>query len=149
MKFTFRLQKLMEVRKLEVDMAQRVFQEAKARELQEESKLVKMKNELSLAGEERYELQKTGGAVSESLRAIETYIWGQKIRINGQEKILAGLQKISEDKRLVLVETMKNLKTLEKLREKRFNEFRKEVQKRELKQLDELVVMGHGRRGIE
>lgn len=137
----------MEVRKIEVDLAQRDFQNAKAREMVEQDRLNMMVASLEENLARRFSTQKSGGQVSENLKTIQTFIEGQKVRIQNQEKVIEGLAKITEDKRLVLVEMMKNLKTLEKLKEKRFNEFKKEVRKREVKVLDELVVMEHGRRG--
>ena len=148
MKFKFRLQSIMEVRKTEVDLAQRDFHEAKSRETKEENRLLSMKELITQAIQSRYDIQKAGGVVGENLQSIQTFIRGQKIRVQTQEKILNGLQKITEDKRLILVEAMKNLKTLETLREKRLDDFKRALKKREIKQLDELIVMGHGRRGI-
>jgi flagellar FliJ protein len=147
-KFKFSLEKLLEHRRMQVDLAQRDYLTAKSKEDEQVSRMQFMQTELNSAIQTTQQLQRTGGTVADQIQAIHEFCGGQKIRIGRQNRMVLALREISEHKRLVLVEAMKQVKTLEKLREKKKFDFDKELLRLEMKEVDEMNVMRHGRREI-
>jgi flagellar FliJ protein len=141
MRFKFQFETLMRARKARQDEAQRDYRLAVAKVNEQKNKLMQMKTALTEARLEMQTIREGGGKLTAFLVSIEEFLNGQKVRIQNQNKVIKGLDEITEQKRLVLVEAAKELKTLEKLREKRYNEFKTLVRKKELKTLDEVSVM--------
>lgn len=148
MKFKFPFDTLMKSRKTKRDEAERDYRLALSKSDDQKSKLSNMRMQLSGARSEMQTVRETGGKMSAALASIEDFLVGQKVRIQNQVKLIKGLDEIVEQKRLILVEAAKELKSLEKLKEKRYNEFKVLVRKKELKTIDEVSVMRAARSKI-
>lgn len=74
----------------------------------------------------------------EAILRMEEYLLLQQSEVEKAEQEL-------EEKRVLLQEAMQERKTYERLREKAFEEFRKEENARESKEIDELTSYVHGR----
>jgi len=85
-------------------------------------------------------LQKAGGAHSTELGQIDDFIRGQKIRIEAKRAELRLLLGEVERCHELLLQASIETKTLEKLKERRLAEFKLKRKKRELKEVDELIV---------
>lgn len=71
----------------------------------------------------------------------ERFIDGQKIRIERERIKARQLMAIVEEKQELLVEAAREFKKIDKLKEKLKAEHKKEAKKREVKRLDDLVVI--------
>ncbi len=141
MKFQFPFETLMKARRARRNEAERDYRLALAKADEQRNRLQNMRSEMSNARVEMQNIRENGGKLNAALVSVEDYLVGQKIRIQIQLKTLKGLDEIVEQKRLILVEAAKELKSLEKLREKRYTEFKVQVRKKELKNIDEISVM--------
>ena len=88
----------------------------------------------------------SGGKHAPALSHIDQFINGQKIRIEKQRQLVRELMGEAERLQEILIEAAKGRKTLEKLRERRYSEFRTIRKKAELKAIDEIVVTRYGRK---
>lgn len=75
------------------------------------------------------------------ISSIHEFIMGQLKKIETARYKSRELMAIAEEKHEIMVEAAKNKKVLEKLKEKRREEFRQEQKKIETKRLDDLVTM--------
>lgn len=141
MKFKFPFETLMKDRLIKRDEAQKEYQLARAKLDEQLQKLATMKHQQKRAYKEAEVTVSVGGQAGSKLKSIETFITGQKIRIQSQTKVIKGLEELLEQKRLVLVEAAKELKILEKLKEKRYNEFKVLRRKKEQKEMDEVSIL--------
>ena len=141
MKFIFSLETVLRDREIKKNEAEKEYREALNKADKQRLQINKMRNDLANARRETQRVRQGGGHLAAALVSIEEFIVGQKIRTARQSEILKGLEDIAEQKRLVLVEVHKDFKALEKLKEKKYEEFKKEKAKKELKFLDEVSVM--------
>ncbi len=148
MKFKFPFNTLMKAKKVQRDEAERDYRLMMAKAEEQRAKLIKMRADITDARAEMQSVRENGGKLTAALVSIEDFMVGQKIRIQNQYKMLKGLEEITEQKRLVLVEAAKELKSLEKLKEKRYNEFKLQVRKQELRNIDEISVMRAARNKV-
>jgi flagellar protein FliJ len=82
-----------------------------------------------------------------SLSIRHEFIQGMKLRIEMQRQMLRTLKSDAESRLETLVEAAKERKTLDKLKERRLEEHKKVVKKKELKAMDELVTTRFKREG--
>lgn len=75
------------------------------------------------------------------LSAMESFIKGQKIRIEWKTREIERGAKIVEKARLLYVTARQKREALEKLKERRLEEFKAAIRRRELKQLDDVYIM--------
>ena len=146
MKFKFNLEKVLQHRKIKEDLAKKGFMEAANAVALEERKLDHMKRDLRLAREESHNWQNIGGTEGVRLQFIEEYIVGQTERIEHQISEVERSRVRLEEKRKVLVEAGREFKALDKLKERRQEEFTKTKNKLEQKRMDETSSMTRGRR---
>lgn len=140
MKFTFKLEKLLNHKKVLEDIARRDFFEAQNKLDKEISKLEAHRNDLKEAYVSKFITHRKGGSVSSDLKSIEEYMEGKKILIQRQENIILGLRQIVEEKRKRLIEAAQQHKIYDKLKEKKRHDFTDAQRKKEIKTMDELVV---------
>ncbi|MBX9767840.1 MAG: flagellar export protein FliJ [Bdellovibrionales bacterium] len=140
MKFQFRLEKVLKFRSVEVDLAKRDFLAAMVHVDKAKADLVRMEEILTKSIERRFETSKGGGQVVDQLSQVQKFIDGQKIRIKNQAKTLAGFESIAEAKREILKLAVQNEKILEKLKDRKKEQFRIERKKLEIKNIDDLVT---------
>lgn len=143
MSYEFSLEVLLEHRRRTENEARRVYMEAQAKVDQAVAQLNEYYAQVDRTREENMQLQKQGGALAPSLVANESFITGQKYRIEAQRTKIRELKMAAEELQLALIEAAKETKTLEKLKERQLEEYKKERRKREMKETDELVVLRH------
>lgn len=146
MRFRFPFETLEKERRVRRNEAEREYRLALNKVEEQQSRLNSYKKKLVDAIDQIASVRSGAGQVISTLRSLDEYIRGQKIRIQLQAKTVQGLAEIADQKRLVLVEAAKEVKILEKLREKRYNEFKRELRKREAKVIDEIAIMQTVRR---
>ncbi len=141
MKYKFAFEKLLVHRKITEDRARKEFLLAQAKVDGAEGELKKMYDDVTNAHDRVGRLQQTSGQNAASLMVADEFIVGQKIRIQHQREKIRQLLAVAEEKRAILIEAAREKKTLEKLKEKRFEEFKRTQKKREMREIDEIVTM--------
>lgn len=143
MKFEFRLQKLLEYREQLKKEAEQAYQEALSNvalaeeELKEiEQSIVESFNYIGQAIHSNDKKLKMGLASQ-----AENYIRGQKYQARLQNQSIHELKLIVEQKREKLTRLAVDFHALEKVREKKYEEFKQKEKKKEAQKVDELVTM--------
>lgn len=141
MKFKFSLQKVLEHRKIQENLAQKVFQEAVAVHLQEFEKLQKMQNQITEAHALAGSRVQQGGNTGAALVQIHEFLKGQKVLIQNQEFRVQEAVKLVESKREILRQAALDYKIMERMREKKFEEYKSERLATEQKENDEQSIL--------
>lgn len=141
MKFKFHLEKVLKHKKILEDQAKKEFGEISKRVREQEQYLENLENDLKIAFENKYRVQQMGGSIASYLEFFHYYYGAQKQMIANQKKIIEGLTRILEEKRQFLVQAARDHKTFIMLKEKKKEEFRKEMLKREQKRMDDMNIM--------
>jgi flagellar FliJ protein len=137
-RFVFSLQKVLEYRQRLEEQAIRAFAEAQAQLMHEQAVLHK----LLIEREECLRCSHRRQHLSVELLAVEqTYLSALEERIEQQRQRVAEAEKVLEEKRQALIEAQRERKTLERLREKQYEEWRQEWLRTEQKALDELATV--------
>lgn len=134
--FEFKLEKVLNVREIEEDLAQNELIKArhKAR------KIEKNINALNEIQNETYNfLRKDNVDPAKSLQA-RRYLDVNRTKINKAERRLEKQDKIVDEKKEEVVEKSQNRKMLETLKEKAADKFYKKALEKEQKELDELAI---------
>ncbi len=139
-KFTFKLEKLLELRQFEEDKAKAALAEAIA--VSE-----RLKAELRQIAEDRVATNTSRHGLSDpvAMQTIERYIVRLDTRKEQVLQELAQAELVVEEKRTLFAEAMRQRKIIDKLREKKYAEWKKERQKEEEKIIDEIVTAKHAR----
>lgn len=141
MKFKFALEKVLKHKKILEDQAKKDFGEVSKRLRDQEQYLVNLEADLTTAYENKHQIQRSGGNITAYLDFFHNYYIAQKKLIENQKRIIQGLEKILEEKRQFLVQAARDHKTFLMLKEKKKLEFKKELNKRDQKRLDEMNIM--------
>ena len=142
MKFKFPLQKVLEHRKVIENIAQKDFQEAQAISLQHQKTLGSLENQMRHAYDEAFQIQHSkSGSTSESLKQIHDVILGQKLRIQRQKAKIQESEKLVEACREILREKAVDYKIIERLKERRKEDFISQAEKQDQKDMDEISVI--------
>ena len=92
-------------------------------------------------------LESKGGDLSAAdISTFFSYLHELKRKEQEQEAVVRRSAAEVEQKRKALVEAMKKRKVMETLRDKRYQAYRADQGLREFKELDEMGVIGHGRK---
>lgn len=145
MKFQFPFGKLLEIRARAEDVARKQFAEAQRAVDEANRELAEMYAAIDRSRSSSHELALNGGADPARLVQNDAFVLGQGVLIERKRSVIRELMSIAEAAQAALVEAAKERKTLEKLRERRLNEWKAAVKKREIKRLDELATTRHGR----
>ena len=144
-KFIYRMQSILDIKEKMVEQARMEFAAARMHLTEEEEKLQSLIERKEAYEEKGRELRQDSLKVMEIMenrdaiaRMQEFIIW-QKIQVKRAEERL-------EAARIKLQIAMQESKTQEKLKEKAFEEFMREENAREAKEVDELVSYTHGRK---
>lgn len=82
--------------------------------------------------------------------ALEAFISGQKTRIIWKSQEIQKATKLSERARVEYIKMRQKREALEKLKERKNQDYRKEVRKSEFRQIDDIYIMnGAARRKLE
>ena len=137
-KFIYRMQSILDIKEKLEEQARNEFAAARMRLNEEEEKLALLKGRKSSYEEQGRELQKSGLNVLDILTNRNAITRMQEfIEIQRDAVEAANMQ--LEKARIKLRTAMQESKTQEKLRERAFEEFIREENAREAKEVDELV----------
>ena len=144
-KFKYRMQSILEVKKKLEEQAKNEFAAARAVLNEEEEKLEQLKKRKEAYEDEGRALRENTLNImdiienKEALLRMDEFIADQQLNVKRAQDRM-------EEARLALQNAMQESKTQEKLREKAFEQFVKEENKRESKEIDELVSFTYGRK---
>lgn len=141
MKFKFALEKVLKHKKILEDQAKKDFGEISKRVREQEQYLQNLELDLQKAYEDKHRVQMMGGSIAGHLEFFHQYYKNQRQLIDNQKKIIEGLEKILEEKRQHLIVAARDHKTFTMLKEKKKLEFKKEMNKREQKRIDDMNIM--------
>lgn len=147
MKFSFPYDKLLDHRKMLEEIARKDYISARTQADDAEAKLRAMYDDVSSARDRAGRLEVMGGPQGPLLSLISDFIDGQKIRIERQRQTIRELLAVVEEKHEALIEAAREHKTLQKLKERRLKEFKRQLKKKELKEVDEMVTTRFKREG--
>jgi flagellar FliJ protein len=140
-KFKFAFEKLLAHKRTLEDVARREFLEAQGQVDGANRELNQMYQVIDESRARSQALGADGGALAiVALSQIDEFINLQKIRIERQRSVIRELMFVAEQKQQALIDAAKERKTLEKLREKRLEDFKLALEKHEMKEIDDLVV---------
>ena len=144
-KFRYRMQSILEIKKKLEEQAKNEFAAARAALNEEEDKLEQLKKRKEAYEDEGRALRENTLNImdiienKEALLRMDEFIADQQLNVKRAQDRM-------EEARLALQTAMQESKTQEKLREKAFGQFVKEEDKRESKEIDELVSYTYGRK---
>ncbi len=137
-KFVYRMQNILEIKYKLEEQAKQEYGQVQARLNEEEANLSRLKNMLL---DDYKNLKEAQSSVLDILEIdiLRDGIVYRKDRIKDQEQVVKKLEKEVERARMKLNEAMQERKMHEKLKEKQFDAFVKEMNDKESKEVDELV----------
>ena len=144
-KFRYRMQSILEIKKKLEEQAKNEFAAARAALNEEEDKLEQLKKRKEAYEDEGRALRENTLNImdiienKEALLRMDEFIADQQLNVKRAQDRM-------EEARLALQTAMQESKTQEQLREKAFEQFVKEENKRESKEIDELVSYTYGRK---
>ena len=141
--FKYKLQNVLDIKLRMEDQARAVYGSAQAKLNEEEMKrdlLINRRREYEEAGKRMRENILNVMDLRDNTRAIDNL----KEQIEEQEKNVVQAAKVVEQARLRLTEAIQERKIHEKLKENSFEEFKREVNAAESKEVDELVSYTYG-----
>ena len=144
-KFKYRMQSILEIKKKLEEQAKNEFAAARAALNEEEEKLERLYKRKEAYEEKGRSLRENTLNImdiienKEALLRMDEFIADQQLNVKRAQDRM-------EEVRLALQTAMQESKTQEKLREKAFEQFVKEENARESKEIDELVSYTYGRK---
>lgn len=142
MKFKFNLQKVLDYRKTKENLAEKEFREAQFLLNEEINKLNSMLNIKHQSRQRAFNIQHEGGnQAPQALQQVHDFVVGQDVRIEKQRAKVKEAEKLVEEKQEILRQISIEYKIMDKLKEKKKNEFKLEVEKIEQKEFDEMSVL--------
>ena len=144
-RFKYRMQSILNIKKKLEEQAKNEFAAARAALNEEEEKLKQLRLRKEYYVDQGRELRQNNLNVlalmenQEAMLRIDQFIADQVLAVQKAEKLL-------EEARTVLQNAMQESKTQDKLREKAFEQFRKDENAKESKEIDELVSYTYGRK---
>ncbi len=142
-RFIFSMQNLLTMKEKLEEQAKNEFSQANMRLLEAEEELERLKDRQQKA---EFELREEVAGLTDvrKIRQKEDAIEILKMYVRQQQMVVRQREIEVENARLKLQDAMKERKTFEKLREKAFEEFVAEENKKEQKEVDELVSYRYG-----
>ena len=140
MKFVFELEKILGHKRTVENVKARDWADAQALVDEALKELDKMYEQIDESRKLSSTRETSGQARGFELGQIDAFIQGHKIRIDQFRQKVRQLMSVAEEKHEALIVAARDRKTFEKLKEKRFEEFKLKRKKHELKEMDELVV---------
>jgi flagellar FliJ protein len=141
MKFKFPLQKVMDHRKTNQNLAQKDFQVAALELAEQQDALEKMQEEEHQAHLHAGKFTQQGGALGAKLVQIHEFLIGQKVRISHQKTKIIEIEKLVESKREILRLASQEYKIMEKMRENKFEAYRAARILQDQKEMDEQSIL--------
>lgn len=144
-KFIYRMQSILNIKEKLEEQARMEFAQANMRLAAEEEKLQQLKERKAFYEEEGRRLQQDSLKVMDILEN-QNAIERMKEFIDEQLLEVKKAEVAVEKARLALMEAMQESKTQHKLKEKAFEEFMREENAREAKEIDELTSYTYGQK---
>lgn len=141
MKFKFPLQKVLEHRKIRESLVQKDFQDALGLLNDETSRLEHMLEKVREAHAHAGAFAAQGGVQGPALMQIHEFLKGQDIRIQRQKQKVQELEKLVESKREILRQAAQEYKIMDKMREKKFEDYKLERNAQDQKDMDEQSIL--------
>ncbi len=142
-KFIFSMQNLLDMKEKLEEQAKNNYSQANMRLMEAEEELRRLRDRVAEA-QELLRLEIESSLDVRSIRRRENAIEILRMYVRQQEFVVLQRQKDVEAARELLNEAMKERKTYEKLRERAFEEFKLEENRKEQKEIDELVSYRFG-----
>ena len=144
-KFIYRMQSILNIKEKMEEQAKMEFAQARIRLTEEEERLKYLVDRKDVYVNRGRELQKDSLNVFDIMENRDAIVLMKEF-IEEQKKAVAKAEKQLEEARLKLQNAMQESKTHERLREKAFEEFVKEVNAQEAKEIDELTSYVYGQK---
>ena len=144
-KFIYRMQSILNIKEKLEEQAKLEFAQARIRLTEEEERLAYLVDRKDSYISKGQELQKDSLNVFDIMENRDA-ITLMKEFIEEQKRAVAKAEKQLEEARLKLQNAMQESKTHERLREKAFEEFVKEINAQEAKEIDELTSYVYGQK---
>ncbi len=144
MKFKYPYDNLMKSKKLNRDVAFRNYAEARGELDKAQGTLQKYDNDIEDSREFNQELAGSRVLLRDALETMkwtQYFLEGQRVKIERQKYVVQQNQEVVEQRTIELTEAAKEFKIFEKLKERMREKFKKAEKKRDLKTVDEIVVM--------
>ena len=142
-RFIFSMQNLRDMKEKLEEQAKNNYSQANMRLMEAEEELRRLRDRVAEA-QELLRLEIESSLDVRSIRRRENAIEILRMYVRQQEFVVLQRQKDVEAARELLNEAMKERKTYEKLRERAFEEFKLEENRKEQKEIDELVSYRFG-----
>ena len=138
-KFRFKLETLLGVTRRKKEDAERAFAKATRKVEEERERLNVYMQEMQTVQREYTEQTKEGKRISVGrLMTYTSYVNWKRRQIEEQQQYILHLQSERQQRLKELLELMSKLKSIEQLKEKRWQQYKEEVLFEESKQLDEI-----------
>lgn len=144
-KFVYRMQSILNIKEKMEEQARMEFAQARIRLTEEEERLAYLTDRKDAYVRRGRELQEDSLNVFDIMENRDA-IALMKEFIEEQERAVAKAERQLEEARLKLQNAMQESKTHERLREKAFEEFVKEINAQEAKEIDELTSYVYGQK---
>ncbi len=144
MKFKFSLEKLLNQRNIQVNLDRRKFLDKHSEFDQETEKLKQLQTLKANVLEERSQKIEHDHRWQGQVEQMNQFLIGHDLRIENQNKRLKELEKEVEVLRQILLKSLTEARMVERLKEKKKDEFLKEALATEQKEIDEIVSTRHG-----
>lgn len=144
MKFKFSLEKLLNQRHIQVNLDRRAFLDKQSEYDLEEVQLQKMVQLKTDVLQDRATQIQQGNHWQSQVEQMNSFLTGHDLRIEKQNKRLKEIEKEVEVLRQILLKSLTEARMVERLKEKKKDEFLKEALATEQKELDEIVSTRNG-----
>lgn len=146
-KFKFPLERVLTFRRRSAERALASFQEQQQKVRDQQLHIKQLQSQVAQTRQSNQKKVALGTARPEFLQVNSALIQGLTGKIKTEQHKLRSLMTELENRKEVLVELRREQKTMELLKEKQAEAFKKEQGRREQKAMDDLVVMRSGLKG--
>lgn len=149
MKFRFPLQSALAYRQRLKEESQIQYYQAKKKV---DDALDRINELYHLVDRTRLEIQQIQSLESGQVASIQMrvdFLNGVKSKIESERTSVRALMMEAESKHEALLEAVKQFKSLEKLKSRRYSDFVRKIRREEIKDIDEMVTMRHKREASE
>ncbi len=137
-KFTFSLQNVLEYRDKQLEERSREYAEAIAKTKAQQAVLDELKEERRQLGD-KLNGKTQGGITAIEMSSYRRYMKLLDVRIDEEKQILGELAEAEEERRQGVVEARREVASIDKLKEKRIDEYNTEVMKSEERSIEEFI----------
>ena len=145
--FKFKLQSVLETREKKFEDRQLEFAQVKNRLYKEKKNLDSLYKDLERTQTGLEQLINSGMIDHTFIFCHQNYISKLHADIREQHKLIGEIERELEDKNRLMLEALKEKTMMEKLREKALEKFKKEVERQDLINIDEIAVNRHKKTG--